>query len=590
MYCKRTKSLFFFTIPFILSAVEDGCARARTSAIERLAVMPIENLSSDAQLDWGSRAAAAVVVYDLAGAKNVFARPVSSLSDAQSMQASRLVEGYFFVRNGRIGIRATVEDLARKKAVESWEIEGATAAGFLPVANKLARRLSPDARRFGTSDENAFRFYGEALTARDSKSAHQALQQAAGADPGFAAPYVEEAKLFAGTGDREGARRVVEAGGNARLDSIDRADLKYVGASASGNATDRIQALEALMAATPTNANIFRELGEIRFGRREFQPAAMEYRVAAQLDPESPQIWNQLAYALAWAKDLKGAREALAEYEKLAPGDVNVLDSQGEVSYMLGDFQSASEYFERAAAKNPQEWLKAAEARLMLGDLKGADEFFLKHLGPKGGRNAGPEYQMAQWEFLTGRRKAGMAHMEKLAAELKGDLQSLGLSQLAIWKLETGDRKAAGDLAKQAGEAAQSPLIQKMSAITGFIASGGTTSSGLKLVDADALLFARKYREALPLLQSAYAETNPSADGDIRTLLAWAYLETGAVDKAAGLVESTPLVLSFGEPQFTPPILPRYLYVRSAVLAQQGKKDEARKSQELYVKYAGATN
>ena len=43
---------------------------------------------------------------------------------------------------------------------------------------------------------------------------------------------------------------------------------------------------------------------------------------------------------------------------------------------MLGDFKSAGEYFERAAAKNPAEWVKAAEARLMTGDVKGADALF----------------------------------------------------------------------------------------------------------------------------------------------------------------------------------------------------------------------
>jgi hypothetical protein len=67
-------------------------------------------------------------------------------------------------------------------------------------------------------------------------------------------------------------------------------------------------------------------------------------------------------------------------------------------------------------------------------------------------------------------------------------------------------------------------------------------------------------------------------------------VETGAIDKAAGLVESTPLVLSFGEPQFTSPILPLYLFVRSVVLEHQGKKDEARRSQELDSKYGGARN
>jgi len=227
---------------------------------------------------------------------------------------------------------------------------------------------------------------------------------------------------------------------------------------------------------------------------------------------------------------------------------------------------------------------------LMMGDRQGADTLFAKHFGPgAGGPNRGADYQMAQWEYLTGRRGAGMHRMEEFAKRSSGDFQSLAYCQLAIWKLDVGDKKAAADLAREAEAGAQSPLVRKMSTIAAFIAAGGATSSGSKIVDAYALLFAGKYREVLPLLQAAYADTNPSGDGEIRTLLAWAYLETGAIDKAASLVESTPLVLSFGEPQFTSPILPQYLFVRSAVLEHQGKKDEARKSQELYSKYVGTT-
>ena len=586
MFCKRTKSLVFTTTFCILAAVSYGCARRQAAGVERLGVIPLENLTSDAQMDWRSSAAAAVVVYDLAGAKNIFARQVDSLSAAQSMQASRLLEGYFFERNGRIGIRATLEDLGRNKTVDSFEIDGAVSAGFLPLANELARRMSSEARVFGTSNENAFRFYGEALAARDSKTMEQALEAATNADPGFSDGYLDEANLLRETGQRERAREVVQAGERTRLDAIERANLEYVAATASGDAADRIKALESLTVATPANASIFKELGEMRSARREFRQAAMEYRAAAHLDPDEPGTWNELGYALAWANDLSGARKALAQYQKLAPDDNNVLDSEGEVSYFRGDFQSAGEYFEKAAAKNPSELLKAAEARLMAGDLQGADALFLKHLGPAKAQK-GAAYQMAQWEFLTGRRRAGMAQMERLAPELNGDLQALALSQLAMWKLETGDGKAAADLANQAVTRAQSPQVHGISAACRFIASGTTASSGSKLVDAYALVFAKKYREALPLLQATYSETNPSADGQVRTLLAWAYVEAGATEKAAALVDSYPLPLSSGEPLFASLIFPRYLFLRGAVLGQAEKRDAARKSYELYLKYAG---
>ncbi len=582
MFYKR-KPLVLSTIFIILAVASQGCARRQAGGVERLGVMPIENLSSDSQLDSLGRAAAAVVVYDLAGAKNIFANQVDSLSAAQSMQASRLLEGYFFERNGRIGIRATLEDLGRAKVVESFELDGAASAGFLPLMNELARRLSSDARVFGTNNESAFRFYGEALAARDSKAVEQALQQATDADPRFAAAYVDQVKMLAETGDRERARQVVQVGQRARMDAIDRANLEYVAATANGDASDRIKALDLLTAATPANANIYRELGGIRFARREFQPAAMEYRAAAHLDPNDPRTWNELGYALAWAKDLSGAREALAQYQKLAPGDANVLDSQGEVSYLGGDFKSAAEYFERAAAKNPSELLKAAEARLMMGDLQGADGLFLKHLGP----GATGQIQMAQWEFLTGRGTAGMARLEKLAAGLNGDLQSVAFSQLAIWKLETGDLTAAADLANQAVARAQGPFAREMSAASRYFASGAAPGSGTTMTDAYALLFAKKYREALPLLQANYGSTNPSADGQVRTLLAWAYVEIGAIDQAAPLLDTYPLPLSSGNPLFGSLVFPRYLFLRGVALEKAGKREEARKSFELYSKYGG---
>jgi len=563
VFCKPTKVLFVTTILISLIATLEACARR--TGVERLAVMPIENLTSDTQLNWRSRAAASVVVYDLAGAKNIFARQVDTLSAAQSMQASRLVAGYFFVRNGRAGIRATVEDLAKTKALESFEIDGAEADGFLPLANQLARRLSSDARTFGTSNETAFRFYGEALVGKDSQAVELALQQATQADPGFAAGYVDEAKVLVEAGDRERARQIVRAEERANLDSIDRANLQYVAATASGDATDRMKALESLTVATPANANIFKELGEMRMARREFQQAAMEYRAASRLDPDEPQIWNELGYALAWAKDLNGAREALAQYQKLAPEDANVLDSQGEVSYMRGDFKAADEYFERAAAKNPSELLKAAEARLMMGDQPGADALFAKHLGPNTRvRNAGADYQTAQWEFLTGRRKEGMDRMQKLAQESSADLQALALSQLSIWRVDGGESSAAADLANQAADRAQNPQVRGIAAMCRSIASG-STGSGSKIGDAYGLFISKKYRVALPLLQGIYGETNPSSDWQARTLLAWAYMNSSAYDQAATLVDPYPLPLSSGDSLFSAVIFRRYLALRKGV-------------------------
>ena len=120
-----------------------------------------------------------------------------------------------------------------------WSISnsmGRVADGFLPLANELARRLSSEARRFGTGNENAFRFYGEALAATGCGSRERAIEAAEAADPGFAWIYRDQARLLAGTGARDRALQVIQAGrARERLDSIDRADLQYVAAAVSGD-------------------------------------------------------------------------------------------------------------------------------------------------------------------------------------------------------------------------------------------------------------------------------------------------------------------------------------------------------------------
>lgn len=561
MFCKGTRRLVLATIPWLAIFSWDGCGPKQGEAVERLAILPVENLSLDAQLNWGSRAAAAAVAYDLAGAKNIFARQVDSTPDAQAMRASRMLAGYFFERNGRMEMHATLEDVARNKDVESIELDGPASAGVLPLANELARRLNGEARKFGTTNESAFQFYGQALEARDAPSAQQNLQSATAADAGFAAGYIDQVKLLAERGDREGAERAAGSGRRARLDEIDRANLEYAAARVSGNAGDRMKALESLAETTPADANVFRELGEVRYGRREFQRAAIEYRAAAHLDPDDPGTWNELAYALAFAKDLKGAREALTQYQNVAPGDNNVLDSEGEVSYMLGDFKSAGEYFEKAAAKNPGEWVKAAEARLMLGDLHGADALFAKHTGPR----TSLQIQMAQWEYLTGRREAGILDLEKQAPSLNGDLQALAFSQLAMWKLAAGDGKGAGDLARLALERAQGAPVRGICGAVQFLVEG-RANSGSKMLDGYALDMQTKYREAVPMLRAAYEQTNPSNDWEVRTLLAWAYAETGAKNQAAELMSPYPLPLSSADSLFASLIFPTYLTVRKTVL------------------------
>jgi hypothetical protein len=563
-----------------------------------LAIAPFENLSSDSQLDWAGRALSSALVYDLAPAGDLYAEPVDSVSGGFTAQASRMLEGYFSERNGRLTITATFENLGKTKTLASYELSGPAAEGLLPLVNQLAKRLSPLARPFGTGNLKAFRSYGSAIGgAADREALGQDLEAAKAADPHFAVAYLVSARLLMSQGKRDLALQELQAARAANPDAIDLAEIDYFAALIAGDLEGRAKALESLTRQSPANAGWFRELAELRLGQRRFQEAAQSYEAATRLVGDDAELWNQLGYTYAFELDLVSANRALERYEQmLGPANSNALDSLGEVNYFLGDFTEAGKEFfeaqEKNAARRGEELLKAAESRLMLGDLAGADANFQKYLAlAQRSQHYAAESELAQWEFLTGRRKAGMARLERLIPLLAGDQQALAYSQLALWKMQTGSTKEGAELAGKAEALAQSPRARNLGAICKAIASGTVSAAGSPLTSpvpqAYSLLFARKFAGAIQPLEAIYRETAPAGDGQIRTLLAWAEVASGRVEDARQLVQLYPLPLSSGDPCFASLIFPRFLYLRGVVLQSEGKRSKAKQSFELYLKYAG---
>jgi Flp pilus assembly protein TadD len=588
VFCRESRLLFTFEILFALASLSCG----RNRPVERLAVAPFENLSSDSRLNWAGRALAAALVYDLTPSPELHAQMVDSISGAYSARASRILEGYFSERNGRLDVVATLEVLGRTKVVASYELSEPAGEGMAPLVNQLAKRLSRAARPLGTDKPEAFRAYGEALEWSDRQTMLGDIESATVADAHFVAAYLLRARTLLGAGERETGLKVLAAARGAHPDAIDAAEIEYLSASVSGDVEARGRALEKLTLVCPADAGRFKELAQLRLSQRKFQEAVRSYERAARLDAEEPETWNELGYAYAFTRDLSGARRALQRYQGLlAPPGTNALDSLGEVSFFLGDFGAATKYFVEARDRNPargaEELVKAAEARLMAGDVPAADAVLQREAGGRLSLGKALSYEQAQWEFLIGRRKSGMARLEKLIPTLEGEDLAFSLCQLALWKLETGSGKEAVELIAKAEALARSPRTRSLSAMCRVIATKPETGSGSGVADAYALLFARKYAEAVPLLEAIYRETNPAVDGQIRTLLAWAYVETGRVAEARKLVQIYPIPLSSGDPVFASLVFPRFFFVQAKVLQEEGKTAEAKESYGLFLRYAG---
>ena len=591
----RSKSRRCWLISLLcLAAGQFSCTKRAAPVVQRMAVLPFDNLSSDAKLDWLSRAAAAALADDLSSVKAFNAATADSVRSAYGVRATQFVHGYFFVAGGRFELHAAIEDAQSHKSVRVLSASGLVTAGVVPLVDRFAHQLSPDARPFSTTSAAAFRAFGEALQSDSGTARNQAFQAAVQADPNFSDAYVFWAETLLEAGDRDGVARVTAAARADHPSDIQRAQLDYLAANAKGDTEAQIQGLRSWSALTPMNADLFRRLADFELALRKFSQASADYQMAAKLDPQDPAILNTLGYTQAYAGELEKARGTLSEYQKLSPPeDVNALDSLGEVSFYLGDFRAAENYFQSAYQKNPgffggEELLKSALARLMTGDLSGANTIFRRYTDFRGKFQAPLiEYQSAQWIFLTGRRKDAMSRLQKSIPALDPDASATALCQLSIWKLQTGDTSGAVDAAQQAAARAISPATRALTGLCRFIASHPEPSSSSKLADAYALLFQRKYAQAVPLLEAVYHATNPSNDGEIRTLLAWAYIETGNLKDAAPLLRLYPIPLAPRDTIFASLIFPRFFYLKGAVLANQGKSEEAKRNYELYLKFTG---
>ena len=89
------------------------------------------------------------------------------------------------------------------------------------------------------------------------------------------------------------------------------------------------------------------------------------------------------------------------------------------------------------------------------------------------------------------------------------------------------------------------------------------------------------------MLETLYRATSPLADGQVRTLLAWAYVETNRSGDAGRMIGTYPVPFSSGESVFASLVFPRYLFVRGVVMEKSGKRAEARRAYELFLKYSG---
>jgi tetratricopeptide (TPR) repeat protein len=583
-----------------------SCRRVERRSIDRLAILPFENLTGDRSLDWVGQAISGALAYELSASAHIFPVRVSAMRDALALNSTRVMEGYY-TRSGRgLSYRAVIEDAASHKDTATLEAASGIPNGVAEAANGMSRSLDKRQHPFPTRNASAIRFWGEAQLMADPAARAAALEKAIAADPNFGLAYVDRAQVSLENGDRAGASRVVSAA-NQRLSlftDVDRARIQLQEATLNNRRDQQRTALRELSRLSMTDSNLLQTLAGVELALRHFDTAADTYKNVLALEPDNVAAMNALGYVEAYRGNLEGATSAMDRYQVAAPDEPNPLDSLGEVHFMLGKFAEAERYFLDAYRMNAAflggiDLLKAAECRLMLGNLTGADEFFQKYSDTRrNARDPVADIVKLQWAYMTGRRKQTVAALESGLAGIPANVRSYAEVQLAVWKLDLGDRPRAAELAAAAAHDATNPQMAALAAICRFIVEPRANASEWAIAAertfsdpgavaikqtalAYGLLYAREFAPAAQVFKALYEEANPAVDGDIRTLYAWALVQSGHSQEARPLVQCYPIMLGpASNPIFSSLVFPRFLQVRGMVLKSNADL-------ELFQKYAG---
>lgn len=179
--------------------------------------------------------------------------------------------------------------------------------------------------------------------------AHQYFVSATEIDPGFALAWMAVASTSPTAHDFFAAmRRATSTAENASSGE----QMMIRALEAAGNAdpeTQRSQ-LEALVAAYPGDERARNTFAIFLFSQQDYDAAIAGYRQAIAINPEFPQPYNQLGYALRFTGEFEAAEQAFKRYIELIPDQPNPYDSYAELLMKMGRFRESIQSYEKALA------------------------------------------------------------------------------------------------------------------------------------------------------------------------------------------------------------------------------------------------
>jgi len=521
------RTRWFHALLFLVALLTPACSRGPERPFEIVCILPFEDLSPAGHGAIG-RGLATLTAERTTGDRKVRVAQVANLRDAQLLGSTRVLSGWYEVRDGQVVLHANLRDEAAGKALKTIDLTAAE-ADFPKLAVSLAAETGAPVHNYALPK-------AEAVIALERGLSEDALR----IDPGFGAAHLARVERLLRAGDGAGLAQAVEAARSARLTEADRARLDMMSARLKNSMPEQLAALKRLTATQTANIDLLRALLDLQFQQRDYKPALETASQILELSPADEDTLNKQGYIYTFSGDLPGARRAFEDYRKKRPESVNAVDSMAEALFYFRRYDEAAGLFLEAHKKNPTilngaEPFRAALSYALAGNLKEADAEMARLFEARKADPATP-WRQAVWNRMTGRK----SNMPPTAAGLAAD---------ALYAVRDGDRARGAALAAEARKLVKSPPEATLAAMATLlsqpsappavwesrIAAAASNPAQARLraeLLGWALLLDHHYNEAAAIWRPAVDQTSPFNNNEARLPLFWALAEGGNKDEA----------------------------------------------------------
>lgn len=574
----------FVTVALLLGGCRSGVQRP----FERIAVVPLENLSFDRTYDWIGVVAPFLLSLGTLGAERALAVRVESDRETQSARATQILRGYYTIEDGKIQIRAVLQDLSTNRTVREFAENGEAKAGPLPLLDAVSQALGGKPASGSSNNPDAWRAFGEGLLATTPERRLEMVRAAVDKDPKLTFASINAAQILAGQGQAGAAREILQKAIAAKPSAWERAQAEALLAGLEGNRNGILEAYRQAASQSPNDTDLIRQLAEAALNQHQYKEAVQWLQKAISLEPNQDALWNGLAYAQAYMRDFDGALKSLTEYRRRAPTHPNTLDSTGEIQWMAGRFGEAEKSFLEAQQRDPAflggaEFSKAAFARFLSGDERGADALWGRYVETRRAfQDPMADVRHAHWFLLTNRPQKAVEQLQRLSqGESEPAMRATLL--LGVVLLQQGKYAEAKAMAQRVADKPRSASLLNLAGILAFLAQppaapeewqaraqrtfAPQTPQGLRnLLLGYAFVLGGHGAAAVQMLEPIYRSTPPATADDVRMLLGKAKLDAGDRKGAADLLANHPTPPQVGEAMLASLYFPKYREWRKKAL------------------------